>query len=72
MIIKEEIKKEVIKVVDKFCKNNIESFEFNTEGSLTEEYKYMNLKNLNKVLDLCFEETYNNIINKITKINDIY
>ena len=72
MIIKEEIKKEVIKTVDIFCKNNIESFEFNTEGSLTENYNYISLRNLNKALELCFEETYNNIINKIDKLNDIY
>jgi len=59
---KENIKKEVIKIVDNFCKDKFEEFEFSTEGSLTDSFKYLSLKNVNKVLEICFEETYNKII----------
>lgn len=56
---KDEIKSDVIRELNKFCKDNIEEIEMNTEGSLTETYKYMSLKNLNTALEMCFEETYN-------------
>jgi len=70
MIKKEEIKNEVIKVLNGFCKNHFEEIEFNTEGSLTDTYKYMSLKNVNKVLEMCFDETYNKTV-KIIK-NEYY
>jgi hypothetical protein len=59
---KEKIKLEVIKVLDKFCREHFEEIEMNTEGSLTDTYKYMSLKNVNKALEMCFEETYNKTI----------
>jgi len=58
---KEKIKLEVINKVGIFCKNNFEDIEFQTEGSLQETYKYMSLENVNKVLEICFNETYNHI-----------
>jgi len=61
---KENIKKEVIKKVDEYCKDNYQEFEFQTEGSLTENYKYFSLKDLKKALEICFEETYNRMKNE--------
>lgn len=55
---KEQIKAEVIKVLDAFCVDNFEEIEMNTEGSLTDTYKYMSMKNVNKALEMCFNETY--------------
>lgn len=60
--IKNEIKIEVVKKINEFCKTAFEDIEMNTEGSLTDTYKYMSLKNVNTALELCFEETYNKII----------
>ena len=56
---KEEIKAEVVSKLNDFCKKNFEEIEMNTEGSLTDTYKYMSLKNVTAALEMCFEETYN-------------
>lgn len=56
---KEEIKAEVVSKLNTFCKEHFEEIEMNTEGSLTDTYKYMSLKNVTDALELCFEETYN-------------
>jgi len=56
---KEQIKADVILKLNKFCKDHFEEIEMNTEGSLTDTYKYMSLKNVTDALELCFEETYN-------------
>lgn len=61
---KEEIKEEVVTLLNEFCKKNIEELEMNTEGSLTDTYKYMSLKNLTTALEMCFDETYKKSIEK--------
>jgi len=58
---KEAIKKEVIKILDDFCTKNFVEFDINTEGSLTDVYKYMSLKNVKLALETCFNETYDKI-----------
>jgi hypothetical protein len=55
---KEEIKQDVIKKLDDFCKSNFVEIELNTEGSLTESNKYLSLNNVKLALEMCFEETY--------------
>jgi hypothetical protein len=56
---KQQIKNKVIEKLDVFYKNNLEIFERQTEGSLTDNYKYMSLRKLNIALEMCFEETFN-------------
>jgi acyl carrier protein len=55
---KEQIKQEVVKILKDFCDKRYEKIELPTEGSLTDTYHYMSLKNVNLALELCFEETY--------------
>ena len=55
---KDQIKSEVVKKLNDFCKERFEDIEFQTEGSLTDSYKYMSLKNVNEALEKCFEDTY--------------
>ena len=61
---KDKIKKEVIQELKQVYDPLFESFDFNTEGSLSETYYYMSLPNVMKILELCFETTYNKITNK--------
>ena len=60
---KDQVKSEVVKKLDAFCKERFEEIEFQTEGSLTDTYKYMSLSNVNDALEKCFEETYK-LLNK--------
>lgn len=55
---KDVIKKEVIKILDTFCKERFEEIEFPTEGSLTEDYKYLSANDVSEALNMCFNETY--------------
>lgn len=54
---KDIIKKEVTEIVNKFCDEHFKSFEFQVEGSLTENYRYLSRENVSKALELCFNET---------------
>ncbi len=60
---KEEVKKEVTEIVNKFCTTHFEIIQMSTEGSLTDNYRYMSRANVSKALEICFNETYNKILN---------
>jgi molybdenum cofactor biosynthesis enzyme MoaA len=67
---KRQIKKQVISKVNDLCKGKFKEIEFATEGSLTETYKYLSLKDVKIILDACFEETYGQMTKrKIIKVN---
>lgn len=59
---KTKIKSEVVSEMHDFLKNHFEEIEFQTEGALTDSYKYMSLKNVTSALEMCFEKTYDKTI----------
>ena len=56
---KEEIKKEVVTEMKPILNKLFEPMSFQTEGSLEETYYYMSMPNVMKILEECFEKTYN-------------
>lgn len=64
-ISKNEIKDEIIAELKPVYNPMFEGIDFNTEGSLSETYYYMSLPNTMKILELCFEKTYNKTINRL-------
>jgi len=59
---KEEIKREVIAELKPIYNSMFEGIDFSSEGSLSETYYYMSMPNVMKILESCFEKTYNKII----------
>jgi hypothetical protein len=62
---KDEIKIEVINELKPIYDSLFESIEFNSEGSLFETYYYMSMPNVLKILELCFEATYDKTNNNL-------
>jgi hypothetical protein len=60
------IKSKVIKIIDVEASKLAELIEVNTEGSLTETIQYLTTNDVAKILDMCFDETYNIMKKKIT------
>ena len=62
---KQKVKQVIDTKVSDFCTDKFEEIELSKEGSLTETYKYMSLENVKKLLEMCFDETYNETIKNV-------
>jgi len=56
--LKSQIKDKVKTDIDKFCKNKFED---------KNSKKYLSEENVNELINICFEETYNNILIELIK-----
>jgi hypothetical protein len=59
---KNDIKKEVVKELKPIYDELFEPINFQTEGSLEDTYYYMSLPNVMKILEECFDRTYDKTI----------
>jgi hypothetical protein len=61
---KADIKEEVIERLDDFSKDLFEDISFKEGEDLTKPKKYMSIENVRRVLNECFEITFDKTTNK--------